>query len=238
MANSYFQFKKFRVDQGDCAMKVTTEGCLLGAWIPQSQPNRILDIGAGTGLLSLMLAQRFDCSIDALEIDPAAAKQATANIKDSAWSDQIEVIEADLFDFASQEESHQKYDLIISNPPFFANALKSTKSTESQAKHDGEIFDKRRFAGALKTLLSNNGSAFILYPEYEQQLFQQEVERIGLPIEKVLTIYNQPNASVFRVISQVNFSGEFLAPEVLNIRKGNNHTPEFEALLGPYYLKL
>ena len=237
MANSYFQFKQFRIDQGDCAMKVTTEGCLLGAWIPESKPTRILDIGAGTGLLSLMLAQRFDCPIDALEIDPAAAKQASENIKSSPWHDQVNVIEADLFDF-SVKENQIKYDLIISNPPFFSGSLQANQTAKNQAKHDSDVFDKQRFAVALKGLLSENGSAFVLYPAHEQLLFEQAVEREGLEIGKVLTIYNQPNADVFRVISQVKLGGDFLPHEKLNIRKGNRHTPEFESLLSAYYLKL
>src|SRR4051812_8170670 len=117
MSNSYFQFKRFRIDQGSCAMKVTTDACIQGAWCPISPDVKaVLDIGAGTGLLSLMLAQRNDdICIDAIEYDKDAAIQAAGNVLASGWRDRISILYADVRD----HRFARRYDLIISNPPFF-----------------------------------------------------------------------------------------------------------------------
>ncbi|HEX5652644.1 MAG TPA: methyltransferase, partial [Chitinophagaceae bacterium] len=131
MANSWFRFKQFTIHQDRCAMKVTTDACLFGAWVteqilnadkltPITEARKILDIGTGSGLLALMLAQQTAHSIDALEIDQQAFEQARENIQASSWPDSIAMIHADARTF--QPEFH--YDIIISNPPFYEKELK------------------------------------------------------------------------------------------------------------------
>lgn len=117
MPNTYFQFKQFRIDQDQTAMKVTTEACILGAWVDeQIPPQTVLDIGTGTGLLALMLAQKFpQAEIDAVEIDQGAFTQAHANFHSSPWPERLQVFHQRIQDF----DPGKKYDLIISNPPFF-----------------------------------------------------------------------------------------------------------------------
>jgi tRNA1Val (adenine37-N6)-methyltransferase len=133
LGNSYFQFKQFTVHQGDCAMKVTTDACIQGAWTPvQKDEVRILDIGAGTGLLSLMLAQKApNAIVDAVELNEQAATQAGQNFAGSPWADRLNVICSDIQGYRATH----KYDLIISNPPFFNNSLKGPEASRNNARH-------------------------------------------------------------------------------------------------------
>lgn len=235
MSNTYFQFKQFTVHQGQCAMKVSTEACILGAWIKAEHPNKILDIGTGTGLLAMMLAQRFDCPIDAVELDRLAAKQAQENALESPWKDRIQIINENVFEWVQSID--KKYDLIISNPPFFTNSLKSESDQKNLAKHDTSEFSKKNLADALKVLLSDTGRAYILYPELETQQFKEEVESSGLVYSQALVIRNQPNGPIFRIISKVSKAKLPSVIEELNIREGQLHSAEFEKLLSAYYLK-
>ncbi|UXX79660.1 methyltransferase [Reichenbachiella carrageenanivorans] len=236
MANSYFQFKQFIIHQELCAMKVSTEACLLGAWVAAAKPSRILDIGTGTGLLALMLAQRIDGQIDAVELDEQAAQQAAQNVAASPWVNRVSVIHQDIFDYA--KNNNNRYDLIVSNPPFFTNSLKAETENKNLAKHDSLDFSKASLAEALKILLSADGCAYILYPELESQQFKQAAEQIGLFCQPALIIRNQPSAAIFRVISLVSPQSQSLEPEELLIREGRKHSDKFNELLASYYLKL
>lgn len=236
MPNTYFQFKQFTIHQDQCAMKVSTEACIFGAWVPDTKPTRVLDIGTGTGLLGLMLAQRIGAPIDAVELDAKAVDQARRNIMDSPWPDRITMIEGNIFEYA-KNTSHS-YDLILSNPPFFTNSLKSKVNQKNLAKHDSAEFNKASLAKVLKTLLSETGKAYILYPELETHQFKVEAENQGLHWSPGLIIRNQPNGSVFRIISEVSTTPSSQESEELHIREGGKHTEEFNKLLSPYYLKL
>ena len=236
MPNTYFQFKQFIVHQEHCAMKVSTEACVLGAFVPDEKPTRILDIGTGTGLLALMVAQRIDAPIDAVELDPKAARQASQNVAESPWSERISVTRDDIFSYATKTTA--RYDLIVSNPPFFTNSLKSETAVKNLAKHDTSAFNKSNLAEVLDRLLSANGKAYILYPEAETRQFAEQLKKTGLYSTPYLKIYNQPKGPVFRIISVVSRKGLGLQSEELFIREGQVHSEKFNALLRPYYLKL
>jgi tRNA1Val (adenine37-N6)-methyltransferase len=139
MANSFFQFKQFIIHQDRCAMKVTTDACLFGAWVAKevggqkSEVETILDIGTGTGLLSLMLAQKTNATIDSVEIDEAAAEQAQENANASLWKDRIFVMPGDAKDMAYT--FCKNFDIIISNPPFYENELTSSDHQKNLAHH-------------------------------------------------------------------------------------------------------
>ena len=137
---SVFNFKRFSVDQTGCAMKINTDGVLLGALAEADEPENILDIGAGTGVIALMLAQRFDkARIKAVEIDEGAAETARINLKDSPFADRMEVI-ASGFEAYFINDSKVKYDLIVSNPPFFLNSLASPGYKKNLARHTNAGF--------------------------------------------------------------------------------------------------
>ncbi|MEO9806313.1 MAG: methyltransferase [Reichenbachiella sp.] len=216
-------------------MKVSTEACILGAWVPDLRPTRILDIGTGTGLLSLMLAQRMDAPIDAVELDGHASEQAQQNVSESLWANRIKVINENIFNHAKTID--QTYDLIISNPPFFTNSLKSGIDNKNLAKHDTSDFDKTNLALVLKDLLSEEGRAFILYPELETKQFKLEAEKAGLFCLPALIIRNQPNGPVFRVISRITKYQEAIEADELNIREGRIYSMAFNKLMRTYYLK-
>ena len=158
-----FKFKQFDVDQSGCAMKINTDGVLLGALADADRPQTILDIGTGTGVIALMLAQRFtNANIDAIEIDQAAAETANRNFKNSAFSDRLTVYPSGFAAFFEQYPD-KKYDLIVSNPPFYINSLKSPEAKRELAKHAGRNFFSDLTSYASKHL-TDDGTMFLILP--------------------------------------------------------------------------
>ncbi|MFY0650519.1 MAG: methyltransferase [Cyclobacteriaceae bacterium] len=238
MSNPYFQFKQFRIDQGDCAMKVTTEGCLLGALINKSNPVRILDIGAGTGLLSLMLAQRYDCPIDAVEIDELAASQAKHNFEKSNWHKRFILYHQDIEAFANNNSD--KYDFIISNPPFFKNNLEAQSASKNLAIHNTSL-SQELFLSCVEKLLIEQGSAFIMYPEYEAKLLVEASSEYDLNAHEKVIIRNIEGGKVLRKIVELSRSRKGIqhGPDEFIIRKNSKEfTKQYTDLLRPYYLHL
>ena len=132
--NKWFEFKQFRIEQQKTAMKVGTDGVILGAWVPVDEASAILDVGTGTGLIALMLAQRCNARIDALEIDHRACEEAEFNFKQSPWKERLKIIHSDFNAFSI--EMKQCYDLIVCNPPYFANSLRTYDPQLSRARHN------------------------------------------------------------------------------------------------------
>jgi tRNA1Val (adenine37-N6)-methyltransferase len=172
MSNTYFQFKQFIIHQDRCAMKVCTDACLFGAWVADSAwslksgAGSVLDIGAGTGLLSLMLAQKTGALIDAVELDEDAAEQAAENFETTPWKDRLQVIRAD----ARTVHLGRKYDLIISNPPFFENDLKSVDTRRNLALHS-EALSLEELLGVIKKHLADDGQFAVLLPYHRKEIF-------------------------------------------------------------------
>lgn len=219
-------------------MKVTTEGCILGAFATANSPRRILDIGAGTGLLALMLRQRYDCEVTALELNRSAYEQCQRNFSNSPWSDQLTAIHTDANEFV--RSTKHVYDLIISNPPFFARSLKSERHDKNLARHEVSL-SKSGLAYLLVNLLSNSGVAYVLYPEIEADQFSVECQKSGMAINDVLIIRNYAQGPVFRKILKVskNRSMDVIEKSELHIRQSNqDYTSDFIQLMKPYYLYL
>jgi tRNA1Val (adenine37-N6)-methyltransferase len=237
MSNSYFQFKQFRIEQEGCAMKVTTDACIQGAWTPVlPHVKRVLDIGAGTGLLALMLAQRSPgICVDAIELDRAAAGQARENIDACVWKERLNVMEGDVRDYRSVN----KYDLIISNPPFFNNSLLSDKANRNQARHTNSL-SYVDLLSAIENNLGEDGHASILLPLAEYKLWKELLDDGDWFELNKLSVKHRPGAEVKRVISvfgktKMNPAGD----SALIIKdESGNYTPAFIDLLAPYYLDL
>ncbi|MFB0586200.1 methyltransferase [bacterium 19CA06SA08-2] len=158
--NSGFTFKQFHVEHDRCAMKVGTDGILLGAWAPVADTRRVLDIGTGSGLVALMLAQRSrsDCIIDAVELDMNAATQARENVAASPWATRINIMEG-----AIQDYQAPPYDLIVSNPPYFGAGQSLRDPARALARHTGSL-DSRDLLAACDRLLTPVGQVALVLP--------------------------------------------------------------------------
>ncbi len=236
MGKSYFQFKQFLINQDQCAMKVCTDACLLGAYTPVPTVSRVLDIGTGTGLLALMLAQRSQAQIDAVEVDHLAAKQALENVNRSPWATQIQVIQQDIRVFANQKPA-RTYDLIISNPPFFEDHLKSPSKAKNVALHSEDL----KFDDLLKIvlqLLNKTGQFFLLLPAYQSEVFSRKASVQGLYLTEKLLVYNRPQTELFRVIStyQRQKPSDCLEKTIYIRDQKNAYSDDFRTLLRDYYL--
>ena len=236
MSNSYFRFKQFMIEQERCAMKVTTDACIQGAWTPVLPGvKRVLDIGAGTGLLSLMLAQRnTDIFIDAIEFDHEAAGQARDNVNSSLWKERINIIEGDVRNYLS---SH-KFDLIITNPPFFSSSLLSDEAKKNMARHNLSL----TYADLLKAIEDNlaaDGYVSILLPYSEYLIWRSLCEKIDWFEIGKLSVMHRPEAGVKRVVGLFSKKKSFLNEQTLIIQDDEDkYSPEFTRLLSPFYLAL
>ncbi|HTN47158.1 MAG TPA: methyltransferase [Flavipsychrobacter sp.] len=237
MSNSYFQFKQFRIEQGQCAMKVSTDACIQGAWTPiDTTVRHVLDIGAGTGLLSLMLAQRNNLiKIDAIELDKDAALQANENFAFSPWNDRLRCYQGDVKGFSF----HRKYDLIISNPPFFSKSLLGDSVRRNQARHS-LYFSLEHLVKVLDQQMEENGCASVLLPAAEHQIWENLLVKAGYSISGELHIIPAPQKPANRVVSICSRQQRVhKQTETLHIRTGKDHYSEdFKTLMQAFYLHL
>lgn len=236
MPNHYFQFKQFKIEQEKCAMKVCTDSCLFGAWVmPDENTGTILDIGTGTGLLSLMLAQKCHASIHGVEIDEAAYSQTKENFEHSIWKDRLSVSLGDVrsFDFP------KPFDFIICNPPFYENVVDSHAHGEKIAKHSLHLTLSYLIC-SIEKLLNSSGKFAILLPFYRKDEMEQLALRHGYFPEKTIYIRQTYKHDFFRyaAIFSGNAHGQ-PSHEEISIKNAENHyTAEAIALLQPYYLFL
>jgi tRNA1Val (adenine37-N6)-methyltransferase len=237
--NTYFQFKQFIIHQDKTAMKVCTDACILGAWtadrFEKSPVQNTLDIGCGTGLLSLMIAQKIHTSIDAVEMNRDAFMQASENISISAWSEKINVIHTALQDFISATT----YELIICNPPFYENDLKSPDESKNAAKHDTTM-SLEDLIIFVKAYLSVEGSFILLLPYHRAAYLEEIANDHGLFVKEKLLIKQSPRHEYFRVVLFVSKkeTGTAVTNELIIHDNERNYTADFEKLLKDYYLKL
>ena len=239
MPDYYFQFKQFSIQQDKCAMKVCTDACILGAFTANKMNGPVikntLDIGSGTGLLSLMLAQKINTTIDSIEINQDAAKQAAENISGSPWSENIRVIHISLQDFTPRK----KYDLIICNPPFYENDLKSNDEIKNVAKHDTTL-KLDELISFVKKYLDIEGNFFLLLPFHRTAYLDRAANDHGLFIHEKLLVKQSPTHNYFRSITMLskNKPETVIINELIVHDSERQYTPMFQALLKDYYFKL
>ncbi len=237
MGNTWFRFKQFRIDQHLAAMKVTTDGCLFGAWVSMmlktSHQRKLLDIGTGTGLLSLMIGQQHDLQIDAVELDPQAVLQARENIMASPWPDKIHVIEGD----ARAIQYKQKYDVIISNPPFYERQLASPDPARRLAHHSDEMALNDLLAIVDRTL-SEDGSCWLLLPFSRKDDVLKVIAEHHLFAEELVIVRPSPLHPPFRIMMKATRVVEILKTTENSIREADHsYSSWFSNLLEPYYLE-
>jgi tRNA1Val (adenine37-N6)-methyltransferase len=240
MPNDYFQFKQFTIHQDKCAMKVCTDACLFGAWIaqsPQLTAHKILDIGTGTGLLSLILAQNLsNAIIDAVEIDEAAAQQAKENFEASPWKERLTVY-TESIQYVNLSTNHL-YDIIISNPPFYKNDLKSDNEKRNLALHSAEL-SLEELVTAVNKFLKDDGSFFVLLPYHRIKYFEESAIEQNLFIKEKIFIKQTPKHNYFRSILWLTKNPAITTQSEITIMNNENqYTKEFGELLKDYYLYL
>lgn len=239
MPNTFFRFKQFTIHQEYCAMKVCTDACLFGSYMAKRESrNKIpgtrhcLDIGTGTGLLSLMLAQETDHYIYAVEIDSASFLQAKANIGSSPWHDRIQVTLADITSY----HPLRKYDLVISNPPFFEDDLKSTDEKKNQAKHDSAL-SLSVLIQQVDKFLTPKGEFAVLLPYHRLGYFIEEAEKQQLFLTEKIIIKQTPSHSWFRGILIFSRETKDLHTDEIIIKDTTGeYSARFVNLLQDYYL--
>ena len=236
--NKPFKFKQFTVKQEQCAMKIGTDGVLLGAWSTiKKQPFAALDIGAGTGILSLKLAQRCDADvIDALEIDEMAYEQCVDNFETSPWSDRLFCYHADLAEFT--EEIEDQYDLIICNPPFYSEDYK----TEYIERDLARFQDAMPFAHLLESvskLLIKDGTFCTIIPFKEESQFIALASAVNLKLNKITRVRGNLYSDIKRSLIEMSFhESEIISNELVIENARHNYTEAYVNLTKDFYLKM
>lgn len=237
MPNAYFSFKQFTVFHDKCALKVCTDSCLFGAWAVAytNEAHSVLDIGSGSGLLSLILAQQTHAKITGVELDESSYLQSIQNIKHSPWPDKIKMIHGDCKNFFPAE----KFDFIICNPPFYEQMLSSEKNNEKQAKHDA-TFLLSDLISIFNRLITPEGKMAILFPYYRKEELLKAMSLNGYFLHAGLDIRPAPQKDNFRFAAIFNRTKSVDSTEIaISIKDELHHyTPEFKALLKDYYLCL
>jgi len=232
MPDPYFQFKQFTVFHDQCAMKVGTDGVLIGAWANCSQSKSILDIGTGSGLMALMLAQRSKALIDALDIDKNACKQAKYNVENSKFRKRICVIQSDFNDFNTE----CKYDLIVSNPPYFTNSLPAPDRQRNIARHNHAL----SFEMLLKksaTLLAEKGKIALIIPYEAENQIQSFAVNNGLFLCRKTIVRPKPESNPKRLL--LEYAKSEINPEIseLYIEKERHvYSEDYRKLTEEFYL--
>lgn len=233
MSNPYFQFKQFTIYQDRCAMKVGTDGVLLGAWADVSSAHSILDIGTGTGLIALMVAQRSGAFVTALEMDVEASKQALENVERSPWNEKIKVVNLSLQEY----DSLMKYDHIISNPPYFNQSLKSPKEGRTTARHTDTLSYDDLLKGVVR-LLDEQGIFSVILPFSEKERFVTLAEQYNLYPARITEVLPTPISTPKRFMAEFSFQQVECQQKSLIIESAGRHqySDEYKQLTEQFYL--
>ena len=235
MASDDFRFKRFTVRHDRCAMKVGTDGVLLGAWADVTRAKTILDIGAGSGLVALICAQRSTAMITAVEIDDSAAQQAVENAADSPWKNRINVVHTSLEKFA--ESSDQRFDSIVSNPPYFENSYKAKGVRRNLARH-ADMLPLGNLVRHAAALLTDTGSFSCILPAEEEFAFEERAAKEGLYLSRKTLVLPREGAEPKRVLFE--FRKRPCEPEISSIailkRESNEAAGEYRYLTKDFYL--
>lgn len=238
--SNIFRFKKFSVNQDKTAMKIGTDGVLLGAWTDLSHhPQSILDIGSGTGVIGLMMAQRSSAeTIDAIELEDSAYIQTVENFENSPWSDRLFCYHIGFNEFA--QEMDEKYDLIISNPPFFEKPQKEYVLSEKRQKaRFTHALSFKQLVHGVSKLLSRQGKLSVIIPYSEEEGFIQIAENANLFPQKRTHVKGHQNAPTKRSLIQFGFEQKQPTTNMLIIEhERHEYTNEYVALTKNFYLKM
>ena len=241
-----FTFKQFAIHQDRCAMKVGTDGVLLGAWAQVEHCQHILDVGTGTGLIALMAAQRSEAHIVGIDLDADAVSQASENAASSPWSHRIQMIEMDVKMMGASNQGNSSssipcyplFDAILCNPPYFANSLKSPDAARTMARHTDTLsFDE--LAHSASRLLSPKGELFVVIPHDRATDMTVSAACYGLFATRQTIVCPVEGAKPKRILMAFSREGAPHTPETLCIHDTQRqYTPEYVRLVEDFYLKM
>jgi tRNA1Val (adenine37-N6)-methyltransferase len=232
-----FRFKQFTVRHDQCAMKVGTDGVLLGAWADVAKAQRILDIGTGSGIVTLMLAQRCpDATVDAVEVDATAAAQAAENFRSSVWGNRLCIHPVCITRFSAS----QPFDLIVSNPPWFRDSLQSPQGARTTARHVLDLTTQTLVHSVVR-LLSDDGRFCIVVPACDEQHLESHASQAGLKCSRRCDVFPKPGKPAKRSLMEFSRTSLSCEPsrESLVVESENRHiyTDAFQALTKDFYLR-
>jgi tRNA1Val (adenine37-N6)-methyltransferase len=237
MSNKSFSFKQFVIKQDRSAMKVGVDGVMLGAWADVASASNILDIGTGTGLIAIMLAQRnHAASIDAVEIERQSYEQAVENVNNCKWKERINVICEKFQDFA--QTTRKRYDLIVSNPPYFIASLQSPEIKRTVARHSVQLTQDDLITGINK-LLTDKGKFAVIFPYIEANIFIAKAAVQNIFCNKKTSVKPNPGKPVKRIMLEFSRIKQPLAENIICIETGKRHdySAEYISLTKDFYLK-
>ncbi|WP_028892428.1 tRNA1(Val) (adenine(37)-N6)-methyltransferase [Tenacibaculum sp. 47A_GOM-205m] len=236
-----FQFKEFTVHQDKTAMKIGTDAVLLGAWCNLGDyPDTMLDVGSGTGVISLMLAQRSDAmTIDAVEVDENAYEQTVENFEQSDWGDRLFCYNASFVEFAEEmAEEEEQYDVIVSNPPFYTDNYETEDVARNKARFTSSLSFEDLLKGVSK-ILSENGRFSTIIPFKEQENFVELAKKYDLYLNRVCRVKGTPDTEVKRSLLELSFVETSIKEEELIIEtKRHQYTDAYINLTKDFYLKM
>lgn len=232
-----FRFKQFSIAQDRCSMKIGTDGVLLGAWTNAANAKSILDIGTGTGLIAIMLAQQNEYAIvEGIEIDPNAYEQAAENMAASPFSIRLHAINKAIQDFVPCS----LYDVIVSNPPFFNAGTYSNQQKRNAARHTVSL-THTDLSNAVKRLLADEGRFSVILPYLEGLKFIELAKEYGLFLTRKTQVKPKANKKVERLLLEFKKREQEIVLTdtlVIQFEKRNDWTKEYKALTGAFYLKI
>lgn len=234
MGKNYFRFKKFIIKQEGAAMKVGTDGVLLGAWADINGVRSVLDIGTGSGVIALMIAQRCDANINAVEIDSASSLQAKSNFESSPWKGRLHLDAKSIQDYAKIQNS--KFDLIVSNPPYFNKSLKPPTPERTLTRHTDQL-PNSDLLESVKSMLSPLGRFCAIFPFAEGNIIIAQAANYGLFCNKKLYVQTKPSNPIIRILIELSFEKKKLVEDTISIHtEDGEYTQEYKLLTADFYL--
>lgn len=230
-----FRFKQFVVEDDQSSMRIGTDAVVLGSWINPENVSGILEIGTGCGVIALMMAQKCDAVITAIDIDENSIPQAAMNFQNSPWNMRMRALHCSFQEFAGHHPD--KFDLIITNPPYFTNSLRSPLKSRNIARHDDHLKANDLLAGVLKTL-SHSGKFHLILPAEDAIKFQEYAKEYYLFLIRQLMIKPKPGAKPNRIAMEFSFTPaeSVITEEIIIRREDNSFTDAYRELTGDFYL--
>lgn len=237
MTKKPFYFRQFSIDDTRCAMKVGTDSVILGALAEPKSAKTILDIGTGSGLLALMLAQKSNACIDAIDIHEPSVKDAILNFKNSAWMNRLNAFHISFQEYA--KNAGKMYDLILTNPPYFINSLKSPSQIKNLARHTGSLSPEELLTG-VASLLHKSGCFWLILPPELRDNITEKASGFGLFIHKEVVIKAKPDKKANRTVLKLSASkpGKIHSSELIIRNDDGSYHKDYNTLTKDYYIHL